>query len=179
MSANTDSNCGIREQQNGCRVTMHQLLALPLHHRETIPGDYLDAMGHMNVRWYMALYDQATWHFFESIGMTADYVKNNHAGVFALRHFINYFSEIHEGQTVAVRTRIIGRTDKRFHFMHFIINESTANVASSFESLVTHADLKLRRSTPFPSSLAGAIDAQLERDHRLEWEAPVCGILNL
>ncbi|MFP4159921.1 MAG: acyl-CoA thioesterase [Desulfobacterales bacterium] len=179
MSANTENNCGIRDPQNGCRVTLQQLLALPLHHREIIPVDYLDAMGHMNVRWYMALYDRATWHFFDAIGMTEDYLKNYHAGAFALRHFINYFSEIHAGQTVAVRTRVIGRTDKRFHFMHFLINESTARVASSFESLGTHADLKQRRSAPFPSFLAEAIDARLEHDRLLEWEAPVCGILNL
>ncbi|MBS3756943.1 MAG: thioesterase family protein [Desulfobacterales bacterium] len=179
MSAHTDTNCAVLDRENGCRVSLEQVEALPVYHRETIPEQYLDAMGHMNVHWYMALYDQATWHFFETIGMTLDYHRNYHAGAFALRQFLNYFSEIHAGQTVAVRTRLLGRTDKRFHFMHFLVNETTGRLASNFESLGTHADLKQRRSAPFPAFIAEAIDIQLDRDNRLDWEAPVCGILNL
>lgn len=179
MSADNDNSCGITAPQNGCRVTLHQLKNLPLYYQETIPADYIDAMGHMNVRWYMALFDQATWYFFDAFGMTADYYTDSHAGAFALRQFIQYFSEIREGQTVAIRTRVLGRTDKRFHFMHFMINETTGQVASSFESMGTHADLKQRRSAPFPPFIAEAFDAMLERDRRLDWEAPVCGILNL
>ena len=179
MSTLTDDNCGISGPQNGCRASLAQISALPRHHGEIIPEAYLDAMGHMNVRWYMALYDQATWHFFETIGMTPDYFQTRNAGAFALRQFIQYFSEIRAGQTIGVRTRVLGRTDKRFHFMHFMINETTAQVASSFESLGTHADLKLRRSAPFPGFITEKIDALIGRDSRLDWEAPVCGVLNL
>ena len=179
MPTDNENNCGIREPQNGCRVTLARLRELPIYYRETIANHYLDAMGHMNVRWYMALYDQATWHFFDTIGMTSHYLKTFHAGAFALRHFLNYFSEIHEGQTVALHTRILGRTDKRFHFMHFMINETTLQVASSFEALGTHADLKERRSAPFPAFIADNIDARLDQDRKLDWEAPVCGIMNL
>lgn len=179
MTPHTDNNCGITGPQNGCRATLAQISALPRHHRETIPETYLDAMGHMNVRWYMALYDQATWDFFETIGMTPDYFETQNAGAFALRQFIQYFSEIRAGQTAGVRTRVLGRTDKRFHFMHFMINETTGQVASSFESMGTHADLKQRRSAPFPAFIAEKIDTLIGRDSRLDWEAPVCGVLTL
>ncbi len=179
MSTHNNTNCGIRESQNGCRVTLEQLQVLPLYYRETIPADYIDAMGHMNVRWYMALYDQATWHFFETLGMTADYFQTSRAGAFALRQFLNYFSEIQEGQTVALRTRVLGRTDKRFHFMHFMINESSNQLASVFESMGTHADLEKRRSAPFPDFIANALDGALKRDQGLGWDAPVSGVLNL
>lgn len=177
MNPNQTPQCGIREPENGCRVTLEQLQSLPLYYRETIPADYLDAMGHMNIRWYMALYDQATWYFFEAAGLTEAYFKNHAAGVFALRHFINYFSEVRAGETVGVRSRLIGRTEKRFHFMHFMINETTGQVASSFESMGTHADLKKRRSAPLPAFIADAFDAQLARDRQLDWEAPTCGVI--
>ena len=164
---------------NRYRPAPEQIRALPLYYREAIPPDYLDAMGHMNVRWYMALYDQATWQLFETIGMTPDYLKANRAGAFALKHVLHYFSEIHAGQTVALHTRLLARTDKRFHFMHFMINETTGLLASHFESLGTHADLEARRSSPFPPHMANALDAGLSRDRKLDWEAPVCGIIDL
>jgi len=179
LTPEKNPDCGIRESENGCSVTLEQLQALPLNHRETIPPDYLDPMGHMNVRWYMALYDEATWHFFDAIGMTLDYFKTFHAGAFALKNFLNYWQEVRVGQTVALRTRVLGRTDKRFHFMHFMINETAGQVASSFESMGTHADLKLRKSVALPRFIAEALDAQLVHDRKLEWSAPVCGAIHL
>ncbi len=177
MPAYSNDNCGVRMPKNGCLATVAQVRALPLYHRETIPAEYMDAMGHMNVRWYMALYDQATWAFFDAIGMSADYRRKYDAGAFALRHFLNYFSEVRLGHIVALHTRVLGRSDKRFHFMHFMVDETTGSLASVFESLGTHADLKQRKSAPFPAFIADALDAELERDQKLDWDAPVCGIL--
>ena len=173
------ATCGIQDKQNGCVVTVDQLQALPLYHHQTIPDDYIDAMGHMNVRWYMALFDEATWHFFDDVNLSADYFKTYHAGGFALRQFINYWSEVRAGQVVGVRTRLLGRSDKRFHFMHFIINETTGQAAASLESLGTHADLRQRRSSPLPADIAERMDAHLERNGRLDWQAPICGAIFL
>ena len=160
-------------------MTIDQLHALPLYHRQTIPDDYIDAMGHMNVRWYMALFDEATWGFFDDLGLSTDYFKAHQAGGFALRHFINYWSEVHVGETVAVHTRLLERSAKRFHFMHFLINEATCQAAASLESLCTHADLRQRKSSPFPPAIAERLDAHLARNQRLDWQAPVCGAITL
>lgn len=179
MSFKNSNNNDSAIPQNRVRIPLDKICVLPLFYRETIPEEYLDPMGHMNVRWYMALYDEATWHFFNTIGMTADYFKTHNCGAFALKQFISYFSEIHAGQQVAIRTRVLGRNEKRFHFMHFMINETTEQLASTFESMGTHADLKKRSSALFPAHIANAIDIQLEKDQNLDWEAPVCGLLNL
>jgi acyl-CoA thioester hydrolase len=173
------AECAIRDKVNGCLVTLAQVNQLPLYYHETIPDDYIDAMGHMNVRWYMALFDNATWHFFEALGLNQDYFKRCHAGGFALRQFINYWSEVQAGHRVAVRTRILGRSEKRFHFMHFLIDETSGQIAAALESLGTHADLKMRKSSPLPPSIAATFDAHLEKDLQLEWEAPTCGVISV
>ena len=46
------NDCGVWEKTKGCLVPLEKLALLPLYHRETISETYLDAMGHMNVRWY-------------------------------------------------------------------------------------------------------------------------------
>jgi len=56
---NQDLECGIWDRQGSCLVPIAELEKLPLFHRETIPLDYMDAIGHMNIRWYMALFDRA------------------------------------------------------------------------------------------------------------------------
>ena len=92
-----------------------ELEELPRYHRKTIPTDYLDVMGHMNIKWYMALYDRAAWNFFFAHGLDETYYREQQAGVFAFKHFIQYYAEVRVGQTVAVRTRLLGRSEKRFH----------------------------------------------------------------
>jgi acyl-CoA thioester hydrolase len=168
-----------QENDNGGRILAAQLTLLPLYHRQTIPAEYIDAMGHMNVRWYMALFDNATWRYFDAMGLDNAYFERNHAGGFALKHFVLYWSEVQSGQTVAVYTRTLGRSDKRFHFMHFMINESTGLAAAALESLGTHADLEQRKSSPLPARIARRFDAQLVQDRQLPWQAPTCGAIRV
>jgi len=171
--------CGIWADRVRCLVHLEKLAILPLYHRETIPDEYLDAMGHMNVRWYMALFDRSIWSFFKSYGLDEDYFEKEHSGAFALKHFIQYFSEVKPGETVALRLRLLGLSEKRFHFMIFMINETTGQLASTIEVLGTHADLAVRKASPLPPDIAEKFSAILAADRALDWEAPLCGAITI
>ena len=176
---NEDQTCGIWAKKDICLVPLERIEVLPLYYRETIPADYLDAMGHMNVRWYMALFDTAIWQFFKSYGLDQSYFTKENSGVFALKHFIHYFAEVKVGETVGLRIRLIGRSDKRFQFMAFMINESTGKLASTLEVLATHADLTVRQASPLAPVIAQKFDEKLAEDHALDWEAPLSGAIKL
>ena len=171
--------CGIWDKLGDCMIPLASLETLPVCYRKTIPSDYQDIMGHMNIRWYFDLFARSGRTFFKSHGLDEDYFRNGNFGVFALKHFIQYFAEVRVGQTVAIHTRLMGRSDKRFHFVHFMINETTTQLAATFEALITHADLKLRRSAPMPGQIAQKFDGTLTKDAALDWEAPICGAIRL
>ena len=88
---------------------------LPLTHRQTIPEDYLDLLGHMNVMWYTHLFDMATWNFVALFGMTSDYHLHSGNGSFALEQHTRYLAEVRAGENVLIYTRLLGRSAKRFH----------------------------------------------------------------
>jgi acyl-CoA thioester hydrolase len=176
---NNQNACGIWDKEGGCPVPLALLEALPVYHRETIPVDYLDIMGHMNIRWYFELFATAGRKFSAAHGLNTAYFHSGEAGVFTLKQFIQYFAEVRVDQTVAVHTRFIGRSDKRIHFINFMINETTAQLAATFEALITHADLRIRRSAPMPARIAENFDATLAKDEKLGWQAPVCGAIRL
>ncbi len=181
MGIMTDENnqveCGIWDKDRSCIVPIVLLEALPLYKRKTIPYEYQDMMGHMNIRWYFDLFARAGRQFFKSHGLDQAYFKSGEFGVFALKHFIQYFAEVRGGQTVAIRTRLIARSDKRFHFMQFMINETTTQLAAAFEALITHADLKIRRAAPMPAKIAQRLDTTLAKDNTLDWKAPISGAI--
>ncbi len=175
----SDTECGIWDKEGSCLIPLALLETLPVYHRKTIPSDYLDIMGHMNIRWYFDLFAKSGRKFSGSHGLDGDYFRDGNFGVFTLKQFIQYFAEVRVGQTVAVHTRLVGRSDKRFHFMHFMINETTTQLAATFEALITHVDLKIRRAAPMPAQIAQRFDATLVRDKTLDWEAPICGAIKL
>ncbi len=156
--------------------SVEQIQQLPLSHRQVIPPEYLDTMNHMNVRWYMALFDTASWKFFEAFGMDADYYAQGFGG-FALKHYIQYLAEVRVGETVAIHNRVLERSAKRIHFMLFMVNETTGKLAATLEALGSNADMRVRRTAPYPDDLAARIDGILAQHQQLDWDAPVCGII--
>ena len=154
------------------------LTPLPVTHQATIPEEYLDVMGHMNVMWYTHLFDQGTFAFFAMFGMDAHYYTNSRSGGFALEQHTRYLAEVRLGDHVTVRTRALGRTAKRLHFMHFLTKGDGHTLAATTELVGTHVDLRARRTSPFPDPIARSFDEFLAEHSRLPWEAPVCGVMS-
>ena len=154
-----------------------QIHQLPCFHRATIPEAYLDVMGHMNIRHYMGLFDDAAWDFFAAFGMDLAYYDGSSGGAFALEHHVRYLAEVHVGETVAIHTRVNGRTAKRIHFMHFMLNETTGKLAATLEVIASHANRDTRRTSPFPAEIASQIDQFVAEHSQLDWVAPLCGVM--
>ncbi len=158
-------------------IALADLQALPITNRITIPEDYRDEMGHMNIQYYVRIYDQAAWGLFEWLDISLEDLQATQNGMFALKQFIQYFAEVHVGETVVVRSRVLGKSAKRLHFIHFMVNESTQKLASTFEVLTTYADLSIRRSAPFNDAIAAKIQQRIDEHDQLTWEPPLSGIL--
>jgi acyl-CoA thioester hydrolase len=157
--------------------TLTQLEQLPCFNRMTIGAEHLDVMGHMNVRHYIAIFDEAAWRFFASFGMDEAYYAGGEGGGFALQQSVRYLAECRVGDVVSVRARLIGRSAKRIHFMLFMVNETNGTLAATIETLGAHADMRIRRMSPYPPDLAAKIDAVIAESEALAWAAPVCGVI--
>lgn len=158
-------------------LTVNQITQLRCFYQTTIPEEYLDVMGHMNIRHYMGLFDQAAWRFFAAFGMDEAYYHSTDGGAFALEQHIRYLAEVKVGETVAIYTRVNGRTAKRIHFIHFMVNETTEKLAAILETVTSHANTTTRRTSPFPAEIAAAIDALIADHQKLEWAVPLCGVI--
>ena len=157
------------------KVTQGDWEKLPLTYQAFIPEDYIDMMGHMNVMWYTHLFGHSIGRAFEIIGMNRDYFQSNHYGTFALKQYVSYWNEVRVGEQISVRTRLLGRSAKRLHVMHFMIKEQDQSLAATSEVLLMHMDLSIRRSSPFPDEISQIIDRILAEHTALNWSAPLAG----
>jgi acyl-CoA thioester hydrolase len=169
--------CGYWDKMKTCQVAMADLTELPSYHRQTIPAEYMDQMGHMNVRYYMAVFDKATWRMFADYGLDEQYFRTTENGVFALKQFIQYLAEVRTGESVVVYTRLLGLTDKRIHLMHFMVNQGAGALAAIIESLISHANLKVRKAAPIPDEIASRFRSCLDQDKGRTWDPPASGLM--
>ena len=160
-------------------IPLDKLLALePACLRMIVPESYRDPNGHMNMRWYVAIFDDAGDELHLRLGLTPDYHRQHRTGTVDLEHHTHFLSEVLAGDRVAVYARIVAHSAKRVHYLMFMVNETRNSLASIFECVNSFADLNVRRTAPYPPEIAAKIDALVAADSSLDWDAPVSGVMN-
>ncbi len=160
-------------------ISVEQVRQLPALYTKTIPTDYIDNLGHMNMNRYYDILGPASGAMLGLMGHTEETRDEQHIGNFVLMHVMKYLKEVLVSEQVTVHGRVIGRTEKKVHKMYFMVNDSRENIAATQESLNIHADLQARRSSPFIPSIAEKIDGLIEAHAKLGWNAPVSGAIRL
>lgn len=120
-----------------------------------------DAMGHLNVRHYLAMFDDASWHFLAQMGHTPDDTKRSGIGWADVRHTIDYKDELGAGGLVVIHSRVIklGRTSMTY------FSEMTGfpegQLHATIEITTVAFDLKARKAVPVPQLVRLRAEAML------------------
>ena len=134
-------------------------------------------MGHMNVMWYTHLFSVGMGGLFQILGLNWEHVEEHQGGTFALESHTRYLSEVRVGQAVEIRSRLLGRSEKRFHVLHFMTNHEKQDVSATFEAVSAHVDMRSRRMAALPMDVTQRLDTLIAEHASLEWKAPTCGIM--
>lgn len=145
--------------------------------RMTIPQAWADANAHMNMRWYLAVYDDAGDVLHERLGLTPEFHKARNTGTVDFEHHVHYLSEVMPGDDVAVYVRVAGFTPKRIHYLLLMVNETKGKLASIFECMNGFMDLAARKTAPFPPEIATGVQAEVAKSEALDWPPPICGAM--
>ena len=159
--------------------TVAQVRQLPLQFSKVIPADWEDRNGHVNVQFYQSLYELGGYQVLEEVDIDESYLQQHGYGMFDLEHHLHYRAEVLVGEKVSTYNRILGRNDKRFHGMYFIVHDSRNQLACTLEYITAGVDLQARRTAPFPELLRRGVEKQWEKHSSLDWAAPVCGALGV
>ena len=159
------------------KIATLDLSGLPVTYQAKIPPDFRDEMGHMNVMWYTHLFSQSFDLFADAWGFNEAYCRANLAGSFALETHVRYLSEVHIGWNITIRSRCLGRSQKRIHFMHFMTIDESGKLAAIQEHVGAHIDMTQRRMAPMPQEILERFDALVAKQNQLGWHAPVCGVM--
>ncbi len=159
-------------------IALEKILTLaPPCLRMTVPDSWRDDNGHMNVRWYIAIFDDASDVLHADLGLTPEFHREHHSGTFDLEHHVQFLSEVLPAEQVAVYVRYVAQSAKRLQYVMFLVNETRGKLAATLECLNAFADLRIRRTAPWPESAAALIAAGVARSDSLDWPPPLSGAI--
>jgi len=122
-------------------------------YRGAVYPSQCDHMGHMNVSWYVAKFDEATWQLFAAIGLTRSRLRGEGIGMAGVEQHIEYKRELYAGDVVTVTSTVLEVKDKAIRFAHEMKNDATGEVAARTVLVAVHLDTATRKARPFPSDV--------------------------
>lgn len=120
---------------------------------------FVDAMGHMNVAWYVHFFDRGVWAFFAQLGLDEPYLHAKNRGMFAVEENLRYLAELREGATLDVHTGLLEARPKTLRLLQYMVDRDRQVVAAVCEVVAVHIDLRTRRSVEFEANLLARLQS--------------------
>ncbi len=131
---------------------------LVLHHG-TIRGDWIDYNGHMNVAYYVLVFDNATDALLDYLGMDEAYRSRTGFTTYVLETHVTYDRELKENDAVRVETQLLDFDPKRLHYFSRMFNDSEGFLAATTEIMLMHIDSQGPKAAAMPGPVLERVEA--------------------
>jgi acyl-CoA thioester hydrolase len=137
--------------------------------RAVVRPEWIDDNGHLNMGYYVVVFDQATDAWLAYLGLGPAEITRMGITTFTLESHVCYLREVLEGAPLRFTTRLLGFDEKRIHYVHEMHHDVEGYLAATNELVSLHVSQETRRATP----MAGAVSARLEDVMRIHSALPV------
>jgi acyl-CoA thioester hydrolase len=134
-----------------------QIDGSPWLHRENVRPEWVDYNGHMNVAYYVLIFDNATDAALDRLDVGEEYRRRTGCSVFVGEMHVNYRQEVLQGDALTVGTRLLGIDERRLVLFHEMTCSRFESAVASNEVLCVHVDLATRRASPWPADAASTL----------------------
>jgi acyl-CoA thioester hydrolase len=110
---------------------------------------FCDVMGHMNIRHYMAMFDESSYQLlFQVFGWTGNPDNNGGQGWADVKHVIEYQAEVHAGDLLEIRGGITKVGNKSIGIRYEMTNAAKDELAATLDCVCVLIDLESRNAVP-------------------------------
>jgi len=119
----------------------------------SILPEWIDHNGHMNVAYYVLIFDQSLDVLLDQIQMTRKYRKSSGNTVYVLETHVSYLQEVKEGDPIAISFRVIDYDAKRIHLFLEMHHKDDGFLAATSEQMILHIDASGPKAYPMPDHI--------------------------
>ncbi|MDJ0946010.1 MAG: thioesterase family protein [Kiloniellales bacterium] len=138
-------------------------------YRAVVESDWIDYNGHMNVAYYVLVFDWATDAFLDFLGLDEALRAAAGSSTFSVEAHITYQREVVEGDPLRFTTQLLGYDEKRIHYLHRMYHAEAGFLASTIEWMTLHVDLKARKVGPMPAQIQARLAQVMASHAALPW----------
>ena len=116
---------------------------------EKVIKEWTDYNGHMNMSYYILIFDNAAEVMLTKFKMGGDSAKNDKKSTFAVETHTTYNQEVKLGEEVEVLLTYLDHDKKRIHYKVSMFHKEKKYLAATTEVLSLYIDLNQRKVTEF------------------------------
>ncbi|HEU5321004.1 MAG TPA: thioesterase family protein [Methylomirabilota bacterium] len=141
-------------------------LAAPFDaYRDVVRPEWIDHNGHMNMGFYLVVFDLATDAFLSWVGLDEAHRRAHRVTTFCLEAHVTYHREVGAGDALRFTTLLLAHDAKRLHYFHAMYHAAGGWLAATNELVSLHVDGRTRRGAAMaPAVLARAAAIQAAHD---------------
>jgi acyl-CoA thioester hydrolase len=115
---------------------------------DVVRPEWIDQNGHMNMGYYLVVFDLATDAWLEHVGLDLTHRDSREVTTFCLEAHVNYLREVREGDPLRFETVLLGSDPKRIHYFHSMYQARDGYLAATNELMTLHVSRVTRRAAP-------------------------------
>jgi len=134
-----------------------------VEYEDVVRPEWIDSNGHMNLAYYVVVFDLATDALYRVLAIGDDYREATGNSCFTAETHTLYEREVHLGDKLLVRTSLLGADSKRLHYFHEMFHVESGARSAAQELMALHIDMRVRRVAPFPPDRQAALAEAVRR----------------
>ena len=115
----------------------------------SVKQEWVDYNDHMNMAYYVLIFDQALEVALEKFKMGGTAAKDLNRSTMVVETNTKYLNEVKEGEKVNINVTYFDHDKKRLHLKMEMISQKTNNLSASMEWISLYIDLSKRKVTEF------------------------------
>ncbi len=128
-------------------------------YRDVVRPEWIDHNGHMNMGYYLVVFDLATDEFMRWVGLDGEHRRTRQVTTFCLESHVTYHREVREGDALRFTTQLLAFDAKRLHYFHAMYHATAGYLAATNELMSLHVALETRRGASMASPILARLAA--------------------
>ena len=125
---------------------------------QIIKKEWTDYNNHMNMAYYVLVFDQLWEIILEKFKMGEQSAKTTNMSTMVVETHTTYNSEVKEGDEVEINLTFFDHDKKRIHFKMEMIEKSSKKLSATLEMLSLYIDLSKRKVSEFEKEKVKLMD---------------------
>jgi acyl-CoA thioester hydrolase len=134
-----------------------------IEHEDVVRPEWIDSNGHMNLAYYVVVFDLATDRLYDALGIGNAYREATGYSCFTAETHTLYEREVHLGDRIVVRSLLLGSDAKRVHYFHEMFHAESGARSAAQELMALHIDMAVRKVAPFPADRLAKLGEMVRR----------------